>query len=81
MSYLCISLQNKFHLDICIFGLVLWYLQKYFDYIFLIPDTLNAFGKVNLQSLLFYAFTPKNEFLIGKLLTKFMILNKTKKHS
>ena len=29
MPYLYISLQNKFHLDIFIFGLVLTYLKKY----------------------------------------------------
>ena len=72
MQNLYISLQNKFHFDIFIFGLPLTYLKKYFKYIFLIPDTINAFGKqlflykIEFPITLILCFPPLNEFLVSK---------------
>ena len=73
MPNLYISLHNKFHLDICIFGLVLTYLEKntlsrYFGYLIhqMHLESHCLYRKFIFQSLLFYAFTPKNKFLIGK---------------
>ena len=72
MPYIHISLQNKFHLDIYIFGLVLTYLKntlsRYFGYLIhqMHFESHFLYRKFNFQSLLFYAFTPKNKFLNGK---------------
>ena len=69
MPYLYISLQNKFYLDIFIFGLLRTYfkmntLSRYFLYLIYLLHLENNFfyTKLNFQSLLFYAFTPLNGF-------------------
>ena len=88
MPYIHLSLQKKFHLDICIFGLELTYLKKIFWvnifdtwYIKCIWEAI--FFIENLISNHFYLMLlpQKMSFWLEKVLIKFTIFDKTKKPS